>query len=214
MSNRLKTHLSVLILLAAPAAHADLLTYSNAVAALSGNPPAPVGFSIPQFDPAKGTLNSVAVTISSRGLSRFSWDGWLASGQFTVWEDNLLSFLYNGSNVLAQNEFLLMSPGYPNGFPLPSAGQTVSVAHPATNQVTFSAASDLANFIGTGDIPLSAEYYSQPVVTVTGGLITWTFDNSSTMTAVVTYDFSAVPEPGLAGLFFAGALLFTLRKSR
>lgn len=152
-------------------------------------------------------MNRVTLDLYIFGISRFSWDGSSGQGQFTAWEDNLLSFVYGGSNVLFQSEFILLSPGYPSPFALPSSGQSVSVTNPRPYESIFSSESDLANFTGTGNIPLSAEYYCLPNVTVIGGPMTWDLNNSSKMTAVMTYDFTPAPEPGVPGLFVLGGLL-------
>jgi hypothetical protein len=170
-----------------------------------------VGFNIPQFDSANGTLNSVTLTMSGYAKSTFTYDGWGASGSLTVWQDNVLSILYNGSDMLAQREFLFLTS---TPFALPSNGQSVWLGFLSQSQLTFSSAPDLANFTGTGAVPVSAEYYNLPVVTITSGLVTWSLNNLSSMTANVTYDFTPVPEPGVISFLIISGLAFVCRKRK
>lgn len=214
MKTSFRTTLALIILLTATAAQADFLTYSNVVAAPPGNPPAVVGFNIPQFDPANGTLNSVTLTMSGRALSTFTYDGSAASGILRVWQDNVLSVLYDGSDVLAQSQTLFLSHNYPVTLPLPGNGMELWVLFLPQSQTVFSSALDLANFTGMGAIPVGAEYYNLPVVTVTSGLVTWSLDNSSSVTAIVTYDFTPVPEPGVISILIVGGLAFVYRKRK
>jgi len=209
------TTLAFTILLTATAGRADFLTYSDIEAVTPWNPVIPVGFNIPQFNPADGTLNSVNLTMSGYANSTFSYN-FLGSGGITVWQDLELSVVYNGSDVLAQNEAFFLSPNYPTPVPLPGNGTMVWSSSLPQSQVTFSSALDLANFTGTGNVPLSGECYNVHTVNVTGAPAPGetTLVNSSHLIAVVTYDFTPVPEPGAIGLTCLSGLMFAFRKRR
>jgi len=197
------------VLLTAATAHADFLTYSNSIVVPGGNPPTVMAFTIPQFNPSDGTLDSVTLTMYSSFQFLFTYDGSSASGVLTFTQTNSLSFLYNGSDELSQFNF----GAFKFTADLPSRGQAFTPATAPTlrGQSIFSDAVDLANFAGMGEIPLSADYYNQPTVTWTSGAVTWSQDASATMAAVVTYDFTPIPEPSTIGFLFVGGLLFALR---
>lgn len=200
------------VLLAALAAQAQTLTYSNTITLSGGNPANTMAFSLPQFNPVEGALDSVTLTMYSTFQNQFTYSGLSASGELTYTPSNSLSFLYNGSDVLSQEN----AGGFTFNASLPSRGQSFTPASPLALQGTslFSGASDLANFTGTSDVPLSGEYYFLPTVIWTSGTVTWSADSSATMEAVVTYDFTVAPEPGIMGLFCAGAAVPVLAGMR
>lgn len=204
MKTILKTCCAGTILMTALAVRAQILTYSNSVVVPGGNPPTVMAFNIPQFNPSDGTLDSVTLTMYSSFQFLFTYDGSSALGQLTFTQTDSLTFLYIGSLVLSQANLgpFKFTAG------LPSQGQAFA---PATapilrGQTIFSDAADLANFTGMGEIPINAEFYSQPTVTWTSGTITWSLDDSATMAAVVTYDFTPVPEPGVMSLLILSSL--------
>jgi len=200
------------ILMSALAVRAQILTYSNSVVVPGGNPPTVMAFNIPQFNPAEGTLDSVTLTMYSSFQFLFTYDGSLALGQMTFTQADSLTFLYNGSQVLSQANFGAFK--FTAG--LPSRGQSFAPATAPTlrGQSIFSDSADLANFTGTGEIPLNAEYYIQPTVTWTSGTITWSLSDSATMAAVVTYDFTPVPESGVMASLLVSLVVFALHQRR
>ncbi|HTR41934.1 MAG TPA: choice-of-anchor E domain-containing protein [Pseudomonadales bacterium] len=208
MKTIFKTWWAGTILLAAWAAQSQSLTYSNSITLSGGNPANVMAFDLPQFNPANGTLDGVTLTMYSAFQNQFTYDGVLASGKLTFTPTNSLSFLYHGSGVLAQQN----AGGFTFNAGLPShGGSLIPEASPVLDgQSIFSDALDLANFTGTGDAPLSAEYYFLPTVTWTSGTVTWSANSSATMAAVVTYHFEVVPEPGVAGILCLGGLAAAL----
>ena len=200
------------VLMAAWAAESQTLTYSNSITLSGGNPANVTAFDLPQFNAANGTLDSVTLTMYSSFQYLFTYNGASASGQLTFTQTNSLSFLYNGSDVLAQQN----SRGVTFNAGLPSTGQSSTQPVPPVlrGQSIFTDSMDLANFTGTGDIPLSAEYFNQPTVTWTDGTVTWNLTDTATMAAVVTYNFEPIPEPGAIGILSLGSLMFLLRKRR
>jgi hypothetical protein len=212
MQTILKPYCAGMVFLAAFTAHAQSITYSNNLTVNGGNPPAAVAFSLPQFNPADGTLDSITLTMFSSYQFLFTYNGASAAGQLVFTQSNSLSFLYNGADVLAQKNF--NSARFTAT--LPSSGQASLPPSALTLQgeSIFSNASDLANFTGPGDIPLSAEYFDLPSVTYTEGSVTWSLDSSATMTAVVSYDFEAIPEPGITTMTILGGVALALVNRR
>lgn len=199
-----------LIFLAAFAARAQTLTFSNSIAVSGGNPASIVPFDIPQFSPSDGTLTSVALTLYFSSQSLFTYNGASASGTLTFFQTNSLSILYNGSDIVARDDY---GSAIVN-FGLPSTGYGSGSGPPLEANVVFSDATDLANFTGAGEVPLSGEYYDLPTVTWTSGYVTWTLDDTATLTALATYDFAPAPEPGVICIACLGALGFIVRKHR
>ena len=199
-----------LIFLAAFAAHAQTLTYSNSIVIQGGNPANVASFNIPQLNPAVGTLTSVILTMNYSFQSLFTYNGVSATGTLTLDQANSISFLYDGSEVVAGKNY--GNSKFNAG--LPSSGYSSGSAIPIETNVVFSATSDLPNFTGTGEIPLSGEYYNDPTVTWTSGTVTWSMDATATLTALVTYDFTPAPEPGLLSILCFGALGFAAGKRR
>jgi hypothetical protein len=212
MKTILKRYCAGMVLLAALAARAQTLTYSNSITLSGGNPADEMAFDLPQFNPAQGTLDSVTLMIYSTFQYQFTYSGLSASGVLTYTPSNSLSFLYNGSDLLSQEN----AGGYTFNASLPSHGQSFTPASPLALQgaSNFSDALDLANFTGAGDVPLSGEYYFLPTVTWTSGTVTWSADSSATMEAVVTYDFTAAPEPGVTDILCAGVAVLALTRLR
>jgi hypothetical protein len=202
------------VLMFASVTQAAFLTYSNTVAASPGNPPIAAPFNIPQFNAANGTLDSVTLTLSGYDQSFFNYNGVSAHGGLTVWQDNILSIIYGGSSVLAQAESIFVSPTYPTPIPLPGNGSFVWSGSLPKSQVTFSSSPDLNNFTGIGNIPIGAEYYNNPTVTITGSPVTWSLNNSSSMTVVLMYNYTPAPEPGAIGFFFVGGVTFCVVNAR
>jgi hypothetical protein len=202
----------VLLMALAIQAQAQTLTYSNSLTLSGANPASVMAFDLPQFDPSSGTLDSVTLTMYSTFQNQFTYNGLSASGELTFTPTNSLSFLYHGPDVLAQEN----AGHFTFNASLPSNGQSLIPAATLSLQGTsqFSDASDLANFIGTSDVPLSGEYYFLPMVTWTSGTVTWNANDSATMEAVVMYDFTVVPEPGVTGMVCLGGLIFALHKNR
>ncbi len=208
MKNSPRLRWIVLLLLAAAATKADSLSYTNTIAVPPGNPPARVGFDIPLFDPAMGTLQDVRLNISGNFTSLFSWTE-LSGGSLTAWQTNALSIFY-GNSVLATKTAIFLSLGYPN--PINGNGQQLWGASLTPQALTFKLASDLANFMGTGTVPLSAEYYNRAVVNLFGPPGTWSLNNQGSVTVAVAYDYLVVPEPGSVWLIMAAGLLAALRR--
>lgn len=208
----LKTSCVGIVLIAAFAVKAQTLTYSNSIVVPGGNPPTAMAFNLPQFNPANGTLDSVTLTMYSSFQFLFTYNGLSASGELTLTETNSFFFLYRESDVLSQRNFVPMK--FTAALPLQGRFWVPPADPTLQGQSAFSAAADLANFTGTGQIPLSAEYYNQPTVTWTSGTVTWSQDASATMAAVVDYDFTPAPEPGVVGMMCFGMLGFALLKCR
>ena len=207
-----KTCCPVIVLMAAFSVQAQTLTYSNSIVVPGGTAPTVLAFNIPQFNLSEGTLDSVSVTMYSSFYFLFTYNGSSASGELTFTQTSSLSFLYNGSDVLSQRNFgpFTFTAG------LPSQGQsfTPPAALTLQGQSFFSDVADLAIFAGTGEIPLSADYYNEPTVTWTSGTVTWSLDDSATTAAVVTYNFTPVPEPSSMSLLMLNSLAFLYRKHR
>lgn len=206
----LKTCCASMILMSAFAIQAQTLTYSNSLVVPGGNPPTVMAFNIPQFNPSDGTLDSVTVTMYSSFQFLFTYDGSSALGQLTFTQTNSLTFLYSGSQVLSQANFGAFK--FTAG--LPSQGQSFvpATAPILRGQTIFSDAADLANFTGMGEIPLNGEYFEQPTVTWTSGTISWSLDDSATMAAVVTYDFTPVPETGVMASLLVSLVVFAVHQ--
>jgi hypothetical protein len=207
-----KTCCPVIVLVAACSVQAQTLTYSNSIVVPAGTAPTVMAVNIPQFNPSEGTLDGVNVTMYSSFDFLFTYDGSLASGELTFTQTSSLSFLYNGSDVLSQRNLGPFT--FTAGLPSQGRSFTPPAAPTLQGQSFFSDVADLAIFTGTGQIPLSADYDNEPTVTWTGGTVTWNLDDSATAAAVVTYNFTPVPEPGSLSLLMLSSLAFFYPKHR
>jgi hypothetical protein len=213
MRNILWTGLALAPWLAAISAPAAVNSFTNTVSILPGNPPAEVAFSLPKFDPAAGTLNGVSLAISGFGRLTIEYTNSPGAGA-TVFETNAISVLYNHSNIVYQKAFTLQNHNYPNPLPgsngIDVSGQSLIQPSP----FLFTLPSDLANFTGTGNAPLSAEYFGITTVTVVGGPVLWNVTPFGSVTAIVSYDYAAVPEPTSWSLLTAGVLTGSMVRHR
>jgi hypothetical protein len=200
---------------------ADLLSYTDTRAVSPADtrfdPATPVAFNISQFNSSLGTLNSVTLSVSGSATSSLNFtntDG--PNGGVSMSQTNALFINYN-SGILAQNNFVWLTTGYPTTQKPGSGGVFSQSWGPATVQTldTFTSALDLANFIGTGTIPVSAQFNDWFDLFATGGVNAWSIATSSSFTANVTYDYTPVPEPSSFGLLFGGlGLLIGIHRAR
>ncbi|MGB7747308.1 MAG: choice-of-anchor E domain-containing protein [Verrucomicrobiia bacterium] len=181
------------------------------------DPAAPVAFDLPQFNSSLGTLVSVTLSVSGSATSSLLWtnmDG--PNAGVMASQTNALIINYN-AGILAENDFVWLTKNYP-ALQKPGSGGVFSQSWgPVTVQTldTFTSASDLANFTGTGDIPVSAQFNDWFDMTATGGNSSSGGETSSSFTANVTYDYAPVPEPSSFGLLFGGlGLLIWTHRAR
>ncbi len=203
------TYWAAWLLLAASAAHADSLSYTNTITVPAGNPPMLVEVGIPRFDPAMGSLQGIQVRMAGSLISVFSWAE-PAGGSIRVWQTNMLTVWYNSSEVLVRKSSVFTSLGYPT--PVTGYGQQMWGTTLPPQTVKFSAAGDLQNFTGTGTVPLAADWYNLAMVTPFGPPGVWSLDQSGSVTVAVAYDFTGVPEPEAMGFLVAGVLTAVARK--
>jgi len=214
-SHQIKTLVSGLILAgfaaAMPVKADSLLSYTDTQAVSPADtrfdPANPVAFNLPQFNSSLGTLISATLSVSGSAISSLVFtnnDGPNAGVRTS--ETNALIINYN-AGVLAENDFIWLTTNYPT-LQKPGSGGVYSQSWgPATVQtlITFNSASDLANFTGGGNVPISAQFNDWFDEYYTGGnansaIVTTACD----FTANITYDFAPVPEPSSCGLFFGG----------
>jgi hypothetical protein len=223
---KMKTFITGLVVLAGFVAalpvKADSLFYTDTQAVSSADtrfePANPVAFNIPQFNSSLGTLTSVTLSVSGSAISSLNFtnfDG--VTGGVMASETNAL-FINYSSGILAQNNFVWLTTGYPTiQKPGANGGVFSQSWGPATVQTldTFTSAPDLANFTGTGNIPVSAQFNVWFDLFATGGVNAWRSATSSSFTANVTYDYAPVPEPSSFGLLFGGlGLLIWIHRAR
>ncbi len=172
-----------------------------------------VNFDIPQFRPDLGNLEGVRLEITGTLISVFSWSE-PEGGAIRLWQTNALAVFY-GDQVLARKTSICTSFGYPQ--PATGDGQQLwGSSLPKAGQLTLSSADELADFTGTGTVPVSAEYFNLANISASGNPGTWSLDNQASVTLELHYDFVAVPEPHLAALVIAGGLsvVCRIRKGR
>ncbi len=178
----------------------SLLTYTDTEAVspvdTRFDPAAPVAFNIPQFNSSLGTLVSVTLSVSGSAISSLNFinnDGPNAGVRAS--QTNALIINYN-AGILAENNFVWLTTNYP-ALQKPGSGGVFSQSWgPATVQTTdtFTSALDLANFTGTSDIPVSAQFNDWFDEYFTGGNANSAVTTTACgFTADVTYDYARHP---------------------
>ena len=155
-------------------------------------------FSLPEFNPALGTLTSVVISASQDVA---------VSGTVTNTAITTQSFTFRAGSQLTLN--LPGSLGTLEPLPLGStssytlsAGDSASYGpftHTASDSQTFTAALDMALFEGTGNLTLPGTTASQEVISGGGGNISAALTTLSGAVVSVTYNYTAIPEPSSMG---------------
>ncbi|MBM3883817.1 MAG: choice-of-anchor E domain-containing protein [Verrucomicrobia bacterium] len=189
------------------------------------------GLTLPQFNPALGTLTAVTLSLSgsfNNGAARVEnlnplSDSWINANV------NVLVNLYKFAESSAA---VWVSPAAIAGSFHAStydgvtdyggtSGKTWSgLAASASSAWSSSLAPDLAMFTGTGTVPLKAEAIGFITASISGGNADLKFTSNGSADASVTYEFIPIPEPetyaalaGLGLLGFAGWRRFASRRA-
>jgi hypothetical protein len=206
---------AVSILWGASAGRADVLSTNTSTTEIS-SPAYPVTwltFGIDQFNPALGTLNSVQLTVSGQVEASLYFTNNDGNVGLKVEIDPTYQIAYfNGSltNLLVDDESIdWTTPGFPKSVSVPADGTYFYSWGPAnegpvTQNLTL--APDLANFTGSGLIPVAAQLSCTTMESIGGGNYTISAPVSGSATAQVIYDYIPVPEPSTIGLVVVGLL--------
>lgn len=181
-----------------PAAKADLIR----TVAFSVIGPGTASVALPQFNPARGTLNSV--TISETATDQFVLEIFNsgAGGSFTAMAQNNFSFGLGGPPV--QPGFLDTAGSIPAGMPIFT---TMAPAVPLGSPMLFFGPGADAFFIGKGtldtSVSLSAATVSQFSGATVSGLLAFA---GASGTVTIDYAFTPVPEPAGFAILSMGVL--------
>ncbi len=184
-------------------------------------------FNLPKWNPALGTLNSAtfSITFSTTettatfnaplfgiGLSAISLDRSLSLAI-----DGLASPVATASNNLIGN-LLASTLGFAGSVPLLSAVDGTLNAVPAVGNLASGALTDpitLAALTGPGNLDLTLtgiDEYSFRTLGV--GSSSWGGTSEYGGSAIVTFDFTPVPEPSSVAIFATGAILLLVLRRR
>lgn len=213
----------ILVSLAVSVVQADTLTYNYSVSLQS------VGwsedFTLPQFDPSLGTLNSITFTLQGtvNGDAKFES---LDAQPSTVAMDlsSTLQLQRPGGTILVQVIPLASTVDNVGAYDGTidfggSSGKTYSGLSDTKTDSFISnppSASDLTLFTGTGNIILPVVATASSSSSGPGSLITQ-FSTKASAYATVVYDYTPVPEPtGMIAMLagFSGLVGFVRRRRR
>jgi hypothetical protein len=182
-------------------------------------------FSVPQFDPSLGFLQSAVISFTSGISSNITVTNNAASASnghvsthVTVGLTDPGGVLpdpaFNGSGNVNAGGFAVVVASANFNYALAAGGTAGPATRTGTNttQMTFSSSSNpgvLAELTGTGNTDFTAKTYSQTIVTNTGGNTTAAQSTTANVSGTVTYTYTSAPEPGslaLAGIGLLGGI--------
>lgn len=174
--------------------------------------------SIPRFDPALGTLDSITITLTSRvrGSIRLeSQDGAPAIVNTALAADIQLlrpdnSILSAGIPVVSNSDFLTAYDGVLD-FGGTSGRSYLNLNHSDTNALVIPGANpDALLFMGLGSITLPVTAIGQSTADGAGNLLL-IFNTQAAADVTVEYNYT-IPEPATLGLVGIGAWLLRRRR--
>ncbi len=198
----------VLVMLLAVGASASIVSFTPSSTGLSKTDWSS-SLALQQFDPSLGTLNSIQFWLDGHleGSAKFE----SRDAEPSTVTMNLSAILKlkrpDNSNLVAVNPFVPTSDAATawdgtNDYAGTSGKTYANLTADASNTWTTSSASDIALFTGLGYITLP--------VTATGastgsgpGNLWMLFRSNASASARITYDYTAVPEPGSMAAAFA-----------
>jgi hypothetical protein len=196
--------------MASSPAGATTITYSDAISMSSTN--WSTSTSVPQFDPALGTLNSITFTLDGSVLGTGKFESLDASpSQVTMDLQATLKLKRPSGTVIVQTIPVFETIDNVTAFDglqdyAGTSGKTYTdVGASSSDSVTTSTAADKALFTGTGNIVLPVTATGSSFASGPGNIVT-EFHTSASTGITVVYDYTVVPEPSTLALLFAGAL--------
>jgi hypothetical protein len=175
-----------------------------------------LSLSLPKFDSALGTLNSVRIDLSGGISSVLTISNSISASSSSVGDGGtrVRFSVQDSGNHFSTPEITTYSDTYSYNL-LPGESVTTdpltgsgSYAHTYTLQAI------LDEFTGPGTITLPASTLTTSVMENSGGNYTVQQVTRAELTATVTYDYTAVPEPGSLALLGLGGLMVLLVKRR
>jgi len=172
-----------------------------------------------QFNPARGTLTGVVVTISDTSISGAvgaTFSGGSGGGGVLLFAGPGLAIASAFTNIVDA-----ISVGDPTcGWGSPNSGCSIPAVTPtdtgfSPNPDTLTDATDLNEFTGTGTATLTAGFLGGLAADGSNGTLTGSADFTGTVT--VSYDYTPdtdLPEPASIGLFCAGTLVLAAVRRR
>jgi hypothetical protein len=178
----------------------------------------------PQFNPAIGTLQSVALTLSGSLSTKITVTNNAGIGSTGSTKTTVAYTVQDSGNMLQGKNPPGTPPTYEPqltvdsdtfGFQLDAGGQQTSdmLTGSGNSNTTYNAAPILAEFSGNGSITLTASTFTQVIVSLnTGGDTDGSQSTSAGLTGSVTYTYTAFPEPSTVALLAIGALGLLARR--
>ena len=170
-------------------------------------------FSFQRFDPSLGILNSVTLTLEGNYNVSFFLEnnseesdlqGIVTSTMTMGVEDPRSNLTANLSLAYSQSYFLThFERGNPNGF---------SAAGSGSNQATFTGASILAEFTGSGSVNLPGNWNFGVTVSQPSDDLFYSYhEGDAWLNGLATYDFTAIPEPSSLKVLLLLGIPFGMR---
>ena len=170
--------------------------------------------SFQKFSPTLGTLDSVEIKLQgsmSTVLTVTNGSGSASSGHANT---HLQVTVQDPGAYLTVPQIDILSPSF--NYTLPAGGSTTSLTlnKNGSSDDLYTLAAILAEFTGSGTIPLSASTFTETMLANTGGNTSSSQVTQAQLTGTVIYSYT-VPEPATLSLLAAGGLgTFLLRRRR
>jgi len=195
-------------------AGADTISYITSTPITSATTDWTRSLPFQKFSPTLGTLDSVEIKLQGGLSTVLTVTNGSASGSSGNAYTHLQFTVQDPGAYLNAPEIDIMSPKFT--YTLASGGSTTSgtLNKNGSSDDLYTLAAILAEFTGSGTIPLSASTFTETLLANTGGNTSAGQITQAQLTGTVIYSYT-VPEPATLSLLAAGGLsTFLLRRRR
>ena len=175
-----------------------------------GVPLGSVTQSIKKFDPALGTLNSVAFTLNGNATSTVTINATTDTNYYYSAGATIRLTRPDGSLLVQTIPTLTVGDAFNTLLQTAGTSSSATGSATASNAATYSSASDLALFTGLGNIALPTQAAGFVNVSLIGGNAAAGQSTIAGANVSVVYNYTpgstAVPEPGSVAMLLAGGI--------